>query len=117
MIKNLNYNKLSRTASHRRSLLRNMATSLFQHEKIETTLAKAKELARYSEKLITTARGNDLNARRSFISEIKSEIVIKKMFEVLVPRYQSRNGGYTRILKVGFRNGDNAEIAVIKLVI
>lgn len=116
MIKNLNYRKLSRTGSHRKALLRNLATSLFEHEKIETTLAKAKELKRYSEKLITTARGNDLNARRAFNSEIKNEMVNKKMFEVLVPRYQERNGGYTRIFKVGFRTGDNAEIAIIKLV-
>ncbi len=116
MIKNLNTRKLSRTGAHRKALLRNLATSLFQHEKVETTLAKAKELKRYSEKLITVARGNDLNARRQFAREIKSEIVNKKMFEVIVPRYQSRNGGYTRIYKAGFRSGDNAEVAVIKLV-
>jgi large subunit ribosomal protein L17 len=116
MIKNHHRKKLSRTPAHRRALLRNLATALFQHEKIETTLSKAKELASYSEKLITKARENDLNAKRAFNSEIGDEQVRKKMFEVLVPRYQGRNGGYTRIFKVGTRRGDSAEVAIITLL-
>ena len=116
MIKNLGGRKLSVTAAHRRSMLRNMAESLFLHEKITTTLARAKEVARFSEKLITAARPCDMNAKRKISADIKDQVVAKKLFEVLVPRYQSRAGGYTRILKVGNRKGDNAEIAIVKLV-
>jgi large subunit ribosomal protein L17 len=116
MIKNLNKRKLSRTGSHRKALLRNLATSLFLHEKIQTTLPKAKELASYSEKLITIARPSDLNAQRALAREIKDENIRKKIIEVLVPRYQSRKGGYTQIFKLGVRKGDNAEMAMVKLV-
>ncbi|MCX5778591.1 MAG: 50S ribosomal protein L17 [Elusimicrobia bacterium] len=116
MIKNLNGSKLGRTSAHKRALLRNLATSLFLHEKIQTTQAKAKELVRYAEKLITKARPADLNARRAIKGEIQDEIVYKKMFDVLVPRYQTRTGGYTQIYKTGTRVGDRAEMALVKLV-
>lgn len=97
-------------------MLRNMATSLFVHEKIKTTIARAKEVARFSERLITSARPSDMNAKRKIAKEIKDETATKKLFEVLVPRYQNRPGGYTQILKVGNRKGDNAEIAIVKLI-
>lgn len=116
MIKNHNGNKLSVTASHRRSMLRNMAVSLFQHEKISTTLARAKELKSFSEKILTMARPLDLNARRAVDREIKDKLVQKKIFEVLIPRYQNRAGGYTQIFKTGTRTGDRAETALIKLI-
>jgi len=116
MIKNYGGRKLSVTPSHRRSMLRNMATSLFQHEKVETTLARAKELQRYSERILTTARANDINARRAVDGEIKDKIVQKKIFDVLVPRYMSRNGGCTRVFKLGVRRGDNAQTALVKLI-
>lgn len=117
MIKNLGARKLSRTGSHRKALLRNLATALFQHETIETTVPKAKELASYSEHLITLARPNDVNAKRALSREIKNADVLKKIFDVLVPRYQTRAGGYTRILKTRNRRGDSAEMALIKLVV
>jgi large subunit ribosomal protein L17 len=116
MIKNHNTRKLSRTPAHRKALLRNLATSLFQHEKITTTLSKAKEVARYSERLITRARANDLNAKKAVAAEIQDDLVRKKMFEVLVPRYQNRPGGYTKVLKLGTRRGDSADLAVITLI-
>lgn len=116
MIKNYNKRKLSRTSSHRRALLRNLATSLFQHEKINTTLPKAKELARYSERLITIARSGGLNSIRALNREIKDQKVLRKVIDVLVPRYQNRNGGYTKIFRMGPRKGDSAQMAIIKLV-
>lgn len=116
MIKNLGGRKLSVTSAHRRSMLRNLATSLFQHEKIKTTVARAKEVASFSEKLITSARPGDMNAKRRISMDIKDKLIQKKLFEVLVPRYQNRPGGYTRVLKVGFRKGDNAEMAIVKLM-
>lgn len=116
MIKNLGRRKLSRTSAHRRALLRNLAVSLFQHEKIRTTLPKAKELASFSEKLITKVRAGGILARRELLREINDEKVRNKILEVLVPRYQTRLGGYTRIFRVGTRIGDRAEMAIIKLV-
>ena len=116
MIKNYNKRKLGRTSSHRKAVLRNLATSLFLHEKIRTTLPKAKELVRYSERLITNARPNDLNAKKMLAGEIKNEEVRKKISEVLVPRYLKRSGGYTKIYKIGMRTGDCAEMALVKLV-
>mgnify|MGYP003395084675 CR=1 FL=1 len=105
--------KLGVTSSHRRSLLRNMATSLFKHEKIETTLAKAKELRPYAEKLITNAKkGEPCMVRR----QIHDKMVYKKLFEVIAPRYAQRPGGYTRILKIEPRLGDNAKLGLIMLV-
>lgn len=117
MIKNHNGRKLGVTSSHRKAMLRNLATQLFLHEKITTTLPKAKELVSYSEKLVTKAKKGDLSAIRVLHGEINDKDVVKKVFEVLVPRYKDRNGGYTQILKVGPRRGDSAEMAIVKLVI
>ena len=116
MIKNLHRRKLSRTASHRRALLRNLATSLFLEEKLRTTVARARELASYSEHLISVARPGDITARRALAREITDEQVQKKIFEVLIPRYQDRASGITRVFRVGTRRGDRAEIALISLV-
>ncbi len=108
--------QLSRTASHRKAMLSNMATSLFQHERITTTSAKAKELRPLAERLITLARRGDLHARRAAARRIQDKEVLKKLFDTLGPRYADRNGGYTRILKIGRRDGDGAEIAQVQLV-
>jgi len=108
--------KLSRTASHRKATLRNMATSLFRHERIETTTAKAKELRPYAERLITLARRGDLHARRLAATKIQDRQVLGKLFDDIAPRYQERPGGYTRILKLGSRKGDAAEMSLIELV-
>ncbi|MDR2665865.1 MAG: 50S ribosomal protein L17 [Endomicrobium sp.] len=116
MIKTYNGSKLGITSSHKKALLRNLATSLFLHEKITTTLPKAKELASYSEKLITKAKKSNLSAIRALYGEINDKDVVKKVFDVLVPRYKERHGGYTQIFKLGFRRGDSSKIAVIKLV-
>ncbi|OGS37076.1 MAG: 50S ribosomal protein L17 [Elusimicrobia bacterium RIFOXYB2_FULL_49_7] len=116
MIKSHHRKKLSRTSSHRRALLKNLAESLFLHEKIETTLSKAKELVSYSDRIITAARPNDVNARRAVSRHIQNEQIRKKIFDVLVPRYQERKGGYTKVYKTGFRRGDQAETALVKLV-
>jgi large subunit ribosomal protein L17 len=116
MIKTYNGSKLGVTSSHKKALLRNLATELFLHEKITTTLSKAKELTRYIEKLITRAKKADLSAIRAISGEIKKKEVVKKIFDVLAPRYKERNGGYTQIVKVGTRRGDSAEVAVVKLV-
>lgn len=109
--------KLGRTTSHRESLLRNMVTSLLFYEKIITTVAKAKELRRLAEKMITLAKREDLHARRQAAQVIKDEKVLKKLFETLGARYQGRNGGYTRITRLGSRVGDGAPLAAIELVI
>ena len=108
--------KLQRTASHRRAMLRNLATSLFRHERIETTTAKAKELSPYAERLITLARRGDLHARRLVARKIQDREVLGKLFDEISPRYAERPGGYTRILKLGNRKGDAAEISLIELV-
>ena len=108
--------KLQRTASHRRAMLRNLATSLFHHERIETTTAKAKELRPYAERLITLARRGDLHARRLVARKIQDREVLGKLFDEISPRYAERPGGYTRILKLGNRKGDAAEISLIELV-
>jgi len=108
--------KLNRTASHRRAMLRNMATSLFLHERIETTTAKAKELRPYAERLITLAKRGDLHARRLAAARMQDRDVVGKLFDELGPRYSDRPGGYTRILKLGARKGDAAEMALIELV-
>jgi large subunit ribosomal protein L17 len=117
MIKTHNGSKLGVTSSHRRALLRNLATALFLHEKITTTLPKAKELVSYAEKLVTKAKKADLNAIRVINSQIHNKDIAKKIFDVLVPRYKERHGGYTQILKVGTRCGDRAEVAIVKLVV
>jgi large subunit ribosomal protein L17 len=117
MIKTYNGSKLGVTSAHRKALLRNLASELFLHEKITTTLPKAKELVSYSEKLVTKAKKDDLSAIRAINGQIHNKDVARKIFDVLVPRYKERNGGYTQILKVGTRRGDSAEVAIVKLVI
>ncbi len=108
--------KLNRTSSHRKAMFANMAASLIKHEQIVTTLPKAKELRSVVDKIITLGKRGDLHARRQAISKIRDVEMVKKLFDVLAPRYEERNGGYTRVLKAGFRYGDNAPMAVIELV-
>ena len=108
--------QLSRTASHKKAMLSNMATSLFRHERIHTTTAKAKELRPYAERLITLARRGDLHARRQAARTIHDKEALKKLFDTLGPRYAEREGGYMRILKLGQRKGDGAEISLVQLV-
>jgi large subunit ribosomal protein L17 len=111
-----NGRKLNRTASHRRAMLRNMASSLFIHGRIETTTAKAKELRPYAERLITLAKRGDLHARRLATAKMRGRDAVGKLFDEIGPRYQDRPGGYTRILKLGARKGDAADMALIELV-
>ncbi|MDH3740054.1 MAG: 50S ribosomal protein L17 [Hyphomicrobiales bacterium] len=108
--------KLNRTASHRKAMFANMAAALVKHEQIVTTLPKAKELRRIVDKLITLGKRGDLHARRQAISRMRDKDQAAKLFDVLGPRYKERNGGYTRVLKAGFRYGDSAPMAVIELV-
>ena len=108
--------KLSRTASHKKATMRNMATSLFRHERIETTTAKAKELRPYAERLITLARRGDLHARRLAATKIQDREVLGKLFGDIAPRFAERPGGYTRIIKLGPRRGDGASMCVIEFV-
>jgi large subunit ribosomal protein L17 len=108
--------QLSRTSSHRKALLNNLATSLFAHEQIVTTEAKAKELRPFAEKLITLARRGDLHARRLVERKIKDREVLGRLFKEIGPRFAARPGGYTRILKLGHRPGDGADVARIELV-
>ena len=108
--------KLNRTPSHRKAMFANMAAALINHEQITTTLPKAKELKPFVEKLVTLAKRGDLHARRIAISRVRDEAMVKKLFETIGPRYEDRHGGYTRVLKAGFRYGDNAPIAVIEFV-
>jgi large subunit ribosomal protein L17 len=107
---------LSRTASHKKATMRNMATALFRHERIDTTTAKAKELRPYAEQLITLARRGDLHARRQAARKIQDREVLGKLFDDIGPRFDGRPGGYTRILKLGHRKGDAADMALIELV-
>ena len=107
---------LSRTASHKKATMRNMATSLFRHERIETTTAKAKELRPFAERLITLGKRGDLHARRLAGRLIADRQVLGKLFDDIGPRFAERPGGYTRILKLGTRRGDAAEMALIELV-
>ena len=108
--------KLQRTSAHRLALFRNMAAALIKHEQITTTVAKAKELRPYVEKLITLAKRGGLSNRRLAHARLLDDAQLVKLFEVLGPRYKERNGGYCRVLKAGFRYGDNAPMAVIELV-
>jgi large subunit ribosomal protein L17 len=108
--------KLNRTAAHRKAMLRNMAASLFRHERIETTTAKAKELRPFAERIITLAKRGDLHSRRLAARKIPDRDVLGKLFDELGPRFAERPGGYTRILKLGARRGDAAEMALIELV-
>ncbi|WP_409020449.1 50S ribosomal protein L17 [Brevundimonas vesicularis] len=110
------YRKLGRTVSHRQAMFANMAASLIKHEQITTTLPKAKELRPFVEKLVTLAKRGDLHARRQAISAVRDVPQVGKLFETLAPRYAERNGGYIRIMKAGFRHGDNAPMAVIEFV-
>jgi len=108
--------KLNRTSAHRKAMFANMSASLIKHEQIVTTLPKAKELRPIVEKLITLGKRGDLHARRQAIAQMRDETQVQKLFGVIGPRYQERQGGYVRILKAGFRYGDNAPLAVIELV-
>jgi len=110
------YRKLNRTAEHRRAMFANMAAALIKHEQIITTLPKAKDLRPIVEKLITLGKRGGLHARRQAIAELRDVAMVKKLFEVLGPRYKERDGGYTRVLKAGFRYGDSAARAVIEFV-
>ena len=110
------HRKLGRTTSHRTAMFANMAASLIKHEQIVTTLPKAKELRPFVEKLVTLAKRGDLHARRQAISHVRDVEQVGKLFAVLGPRYQAREGGYIRVLKAGFRYGDNAPLAVIEFV-
>ena len=108
--------RFNRTAEHRKAMFANMAQALIKHEQIVTTLPKAKDLRPIVEKLITLGKRGDLHARRQAIAQIRDEALVKKLFDVLGPRYKDRNGGYTRVLKAGFRYGDNAPLGVIEFV-
>ena len=108
--------KLNRTAEHRKAMFSNMAADLIRHEQIVTTLPKAKELRPVVEKLVTLAKRGDLHARRLAASRLRDEGMTKKLFDVLADRYKDRAGGYTRVLKAGFRHGDNTAVAVIEFV-
>jgi large subunit ribosomal protein L17 len=108
--------KLNRTAEHRRALFANMAAALIKHEQIVTTLPKAKDLRRVTERLITLAKRGDLHARRLVAARLRDEKMVTKLFDTIGPRYKDRAGGYTRVLKAGFRYGDSAPVAVIELV-
>lgn len=116
MIKNLHRKKLSRTASHRRALLRNLATSLFKYEQIKTTYPKARALSWFSEKLLTAAKKNTLASKRRVYSEISDKDVRKKIYEVILPRYEGKNSGFTSVHRIAIRKSDSAEMAIISLV-
>jgi large subunit ribosomal protein L17 len=108
--------RFSRDSAHRQAMFSNMAAALIKHEQIVTTLPKAKDLKRVMDKYITLAKRGDLNSRRLASARLRDDAMVKKLFDTLAPRYKSRNGGYTRVLKAGFRFGDNAPRAVIELV-
>lgn len=110
------YRRLNRTHEHRKALWANMAGSLIEHEQIKTTLPKAKELKRVIDKLITLGKRGDVHARRQAAAQLKQDIHVAKLFDVLGPRYKERSGGYARVLKAGFRYGDMAPMAIIELV-
>src|ERR1700744_841458 len=110
------HRKLGRTSAHREAMFANMAASLIKHEQITTTLPKAKELRPFVEKLVTLAKRGDLHARRIAISRVRDVDQVGKLFAAIGPRYADRNGGYIRIMKAGFRHGDNAPMAVIEFV-
>ena len=108
--------KLNRTSSHRKALLKNMSQALIKHEQIVTTLVKAKTLKPYFDKLVTIGKKGNLSARRQAISKVGDLKLVEKLFSILAKRYETRNGGYSRVLKAGFRYGDAAPMAVIELV-
>lgn len=113
---NMSGRKLNRTSAHRKALFMNLAQALIKHEQITTTLPKAKDLRPYVEKLVTLAKRGDLHARRQAISQIQDKDIVAKLFSAIAERYKERNGGYTRVLKAGFRYGDNAPLAIIEFV-
>ena len=113
---NIKNKKLNKTSSHRKAMFMNMSNALIKHEQITTTLAKAKELRRFVEKIITLGKKGDLLSRRKTISTLQDNKMSKKVFDILADRYKDRNGGYTRIIKLGNRFGDNAPTAVIEFV-
>ncbi len=108
--------KLGRPTAHRKAMLRNQVTSLFKNGRIETTVTRAKETQRMADKMITLAKRGDLHARRQVLAYIYDEDVVTKLFEEIAPNYSERDGGYTRVLKLGPRRGDGAEMAIIELV-
>jgi len=108
--------KLGRTSDHRKAMLRAMVTFLLENGRIETTVYRAKEVRAMAEKMITTAKTNDLHSKRQVLAYVTKEDVVKKLFDDVAPKYADRNGGYTRIIKTGPRRGDAAEMAVIELV-
>ena len=108
--------KLGRTSDHRKAMLRAMVTYLLENGKIETTVTRAKEVRAMAEKMITTAKTNDLHSKRQVLAYVTKEDVVKKLFDDIAPKYADRNGGYTRIIKIGPRRGDAAEMAIISLV-
>ena len=110
------HRKLGRTTAHRTAMFANMAASLIKHEQIVTTLPKAKDLRPVVEKLVTLGKRGGLHARRQAIAQMRNIAMVKKLFEVIGPRYKDRNGGYTRVLKAGYRHGDSAPVAVIEFV-
>ncbi|CAH1659941.1 50S ribosomal subunit protein L17 [Hyphomicrobiales bacterium] len=110
------HRRFNRSVEHRKAMFANMSAALIKHEQIVTTLPKAKDLRPVVEKLITLGKRGDLHARRQAIAQVRDVALVKKLFEVLGPRYKERNGGYTRVLKAGFRYGDGAPMAVIEFV-
>ncbi|MBI5968965.1 MAG: 50S ribosomal protein L17 [Deltaproteobacteria bacterium] len=108
--------KLGRTTSHRLAMLRNLVTSLFEHERVKTTDAKAKELRPLAEKMIGLGKQGDLHARRQVLAVVRKHEVVRKLFDILSPRYKSRNGGYIRIVKMGRRHGDGAPLSLVELI-
>jgi large subunit ribosomal protein L17 len=110
------HRKLGKKPEHRKAMFANMCAALIKHEQISTTLPKAKELRPIVEKLVTLGKRGDLHARRQAVAQLRDVAMVKKLFDVLGPRYKARNGGYTRVLKAGYRYGDNAPVAVIEFV-
>ena len=108
--------KLNRTASHRKAMFANMANALIKHEQIKTTLPKAKELRRVADRLITLGKKGGLHRRRQAFAQLRDDAMVAKLFDTLAERYQDRPGGYTRVLKAGFRYGDSAPMAIIELI-
>lgn len=109
--------KLGRTSSHRKAMFRNMITSLLVHEKIKTTDVKAKELKRLADKMVTLGKRGDLHARRQALAFVRSRAAVKKLFEEISPRFANRAGGYTRVIKLGYRHGDNAPVSLVEFVV
>ena len=113
---NIKNKKLNKTSSHRKAMFMNLSNALIKHEQITTTVPKAKELKRFVEKIITLGKNGDLLSRRKAISTLQDHVMVKKIFDILAKRFKDRAGGYTRIIKLGNRFGDNAPMAVIELV-